>query len=553
MRVLYLSASNYRALESFEVEFDRTYTALTGANNSGKSSLINALRLLIGQEDHDYGEELRGSLKSDYTNWRGSPDEESRIVIAGTFECDPVGDASLVAFLAQILRVEDEEVLNFTIEVSYTSKRLEEVTLKIGDKTWEGQAAAEVRKRIRDGSAFIYHNSPTDAVRTRYYGGLGQLSQLSRAAQAVLDTSRSEITRKLKKATAAHQAKLQELVSKLSDKLTVEVELPVQFGYIPFNLALNQGGGSVPLGGWGSGTQNKTLIMLALIRAAQVEELESATDKITPIILIEEPESFLHPSAQSEFGTTLIRVADKLGVQVIVATHSVSFLNTDRPSANVLLNRDTFRGKPRGTKRVAIHDGNWMQPFAELLGYTEESFKPWHDAITMRGQKVLLVEGAIDKRYLERMKDAAFGNSALRDDIQIFSYNGADNLRNESILKLVINLSRQCVVTCDFDAIEKVKKTIDLLGLEEGRDFLYFGKGEADGCIEDYVPKAIKDKVFSENPQIVSRLMSNSSSAKSAKSEMKQKICDALIESPQPEKDFSDFLGMTKRINKLFS
>lgn len=343
MRVLRLEAENYRTLERIDVPFDATYTAISGTNNSGKSSLINALRLLIGEQDSDYGIQLEASFRSDFPNWKAKSEEETSIRLAGHFECDPSGDASLVAFIAQLLQIPESDVTKLIIEIRYgSSSNSESVRVTIGDRSWDGQTAAEVRKRFRDGVALIYHNSPTDAVRTRYFGGIGHLSELSKAAQAVLDQSRTEITKKLRKATASQQEKLQELISKLSDKLTVQVELPVRFGYMPFNLALSQGGGSVPLGGWGSGTQNKTLIMLALIRASQVVELEKSTEKLTPIILIEEPESFLHPSAQSEFGTALIRLADQLGVQVIVATHSVSFLNTDRPESNVLLEREMF-------------------------------------------------------------------------------------------------------------------------------------------------------------------------------------------------------------------
>lgn len=194
-----------------------------------------------------------------------------------------------------------------------------------------------------------------------------------------------------------------------------------------------------------------------------------------------------------------------------------------------------------------------MTPFSKLLGYSDESFKPWHDAITMRGRKVLLVEGDIDKRYFERLKSPEFGSQALKEDIQIFSYNGADNLKNESILKLVIDLSEKCVVTCDLDALPQVEKTIKLLSIEEGREFLVIGKGDARGCIEDYVPKHIHDTVYAENTHLVAKLMGPSSEARSAKSEMKKKICEHLLAKGDSKTDFSDFIGLSKRLNKMFS
>ncbi|MCB2037157.1 MAG: AAA family ATPase [Ottowia sp.] len=78
---------------------------------------------------------------------------------------------------------------------------------------------------------------------------------------------------------------------------------------------------------WGSGTQNRTLILHRLFRAKQLSETEASASKLTPLIVIEEPESFLHPYAQAEFGRVLQDLAGEFGVQVIVTTHSPYLLS----------------------------------------------------------------------------------------------------------------------------------------------------------------------------------------------------------------------------------
>ena len=554
MKISYLKADNFRTLDEFEVTFDPIYTAISGVNNCGKSNLIDAIRLLIGEEDPEYGPGIDTSLAAAYPKWKlqgtALPDD-CCVTIEGTFLLDRDQDASIIAFIKRYLSIDfDCDEISIEVECGKSSFS-EQVKIKIRDQEFVGQPAAEVRKRLRDGTSLIYHNSTTESVRTRYIGGLGQLSELSKAAQTVFDQSRSELTKKLKKATAPQQLKLQQLVQNMSDKLTVEIELPRSFGFMPFNLALNQGGGSVPLGSWGSGTQNRTLIMLALIRAAQGDDVHDSTERLTPIIVIEEPESFLHPAAQSEFGTMIMTIAQDLGVQVIVATHSVGLLNSNRPSSNILLERETFRGKPKSTKVVQVEENNWMQPFANLLGYNTESFGPWQDALKLRGKKVLLVEGDIDKRYLERIQDQFFGKDALNSAIEIFAYNGAGNLKAESILRLVIQLSDRCVITCDLDAYDKVENTFKILNLAEGKDHTFIGKGDGRGCIEDYVPQAVHEKVYAANPSLVSKLMGASSDARSAKSSMKSKICEYFLDHAKQE-DFADFLSLAKRLNKMF-
>ncbi|HEX7781842.1 MAG TPA: AAA family ATPase [Sphingobium sp.] len=551
MRLISLRTENFRCLDSIEVPFDPIYSALSGANNCGKSTLVNALRMLVGEEE-DHAPQVEPSFREDFSNWKlGSSD--GKVVVSGRFSCDPKSDQSLVVFITKLLSVSEESLKDFEIRMEYSSSNKPEVYVVIDDQQFGGQNADEVRKRLRDGHVLIYHNSPTDGIRARYYGGMGQLSELSQAAQHIINESRQEISKKLKRATAPQQARLQGFIEKLSDKLTVEFQLPAGLAYMPFNLALSHEKAAVPLGNWGSGTQNKTLILLALIRASQGMDAESTTDRLTPMVLIEEPESFLHPSAQSEFGTALIKLAEELNVQVIVATHSVSFLNTDRPSSNILLGRETFRGKPRASHLIPVNAENWMKPFSELLGFADQSFVPWQEAMSFRGKKILLVEGDIDRKYLERMKDPMFGNSALDKEIQIFTYNGSDNLKNESILKLVIDLSEKCVVTCDLDAFEKVKKTISLLGLEKSGKFLTIGHGDGRGCIEDLVPTSFSEEVYKQNPQLVEKLMGNRDDQRSAKSSMKSKMCDYFLTNAKDMKDYSAFVGLAKRLNKLLA
>ena len=99
------------------------------------------------------------------------------------------------------------------------------------------------------------------------------------------------------------------------------------FTYLPFSITLGDRRMEVPLDDWGSGTRNRTLVLLALFRARQIADSEASAGKITPVLIIEEPESFLHPSAQAEFGRVLQDLAEEFGVQVLVTTHSPYLLN----------------------------------------------------------------------------------------------------------------------------------------------------------------------------------------------------------------------------------
>lgn len=95
-------------------------------------------------------------------------------------------------------------------------------------------------------------------------------------------------------------------MANLNSKLKVGITLPdFSLDRLPYNLTLGDSKIEVNLNDWGSGTKNRTIIFLTLLKARQISESATSAEKITPILIIEEPESFLHPSAQAEFGRIL--------------------------------------------------------------------------------------------------------------------------------------------------------------------------------------------------------------------------------------------------------
>ena len=77
---------------------------------------------------------------------------------------------------------------------------------------------------------------------------------------------------------------------------------------VPVYIRWNKMGSVVPdqkveveLDEWGAGTRHRTFVLLTIFRAKQIAESLPSASKVTPIIIVEEPESFLHPLAQAEF------------------------------------------------------------------------------------------------------------------------------------------------------------------------------------------------------------------------------------------------------------
>ena len=84
MRIDKLSLKNYRTFEDLEISFPDFYTAICGQNDAGKSNVIKALQVLLGNDEPYYYRRRSSNdlaLSSDYPKWLSS-DEDKTICIS---------------------------------------------------------------------------------------------------------------------------------------------------------------------------------------------------------------------------------------------------------------------------------------------------------------------------------------------------------------------------------------------------------------------------------------------------------------------------------------
>lgn len=187
---------------------------------------------------------------------------------------------------------------------------------------------------------------------------------------------------RLKTVAKKHKTEIVDLLGRLDEKYEVSIGIPkFNVEHMPFSISLGDKKAGVPLEDWGSGTLNRTMILLSLLRAKKSLDASSESDRITPIIVIEEPESFLHPSAQAEFGKILRDLSLEFNVQVITATHSPYMLSVEKPNSNILLSRKVLKKNLFETTVVDTSGADWMEPFALSLGINNQSFEDWKDII----------------------------------------------------------------------------------------------------------------------------------------------------------------------------
>jgi predicted ATP-dependent endonuclease of OLD family len=292
---------------------------------------------------------------------------------------------------------------------------------------------------------------------------------------------------------------------------------------------------------------------MAILQANRIKTTGSSDEKITPLVVIEEPESFLHPTAQAEFGRMLRHLSGEFGIQIIATTHSPYMLNQEDPTSNILLTRK-MRGKKAYETVLVDTDGeNWMAPFCDHLGIGPKDFSALRPLFSADRSKVLLVEGTIDQEYLKFFQTHGLTCELLADDVEVVPYGGKDTLKNTLLLKFVIGNFDRVFVTFDLDAKNDVRSALDRIGLKEGKNYSALGLSVAGkNCIEGLLPTRVLSVVNGKETDLVMKLTSNDTKERrSAKDSLKRKYLEEFIKNDDYSRDeLVEFGKAIKIINK---
>lgn len=556
MKITRLEISNYRTFEGIDIGFDDFYSAICGQNDAGKSNIVRALRAVL-REDNIYGRARRHSISAlrDFPRWKDAKDKDKNISVVIELTIFRAADAGVFEFLIDYLdlKVDDQkESMCLRLESKWQDSTSSGQTAAILDgEKFEGIKAQEIHKKVQ--SSILIHNSTEVETRNSFTGFLHEFSE---QYSAELNKMTLTLQKSLAKIAKGQKEEVSNLLFRMNSNLKVGITVPdMSFDRLPYNLSLGDSKMEVDLDDWGSGTKNRTMIFLTLLKAKQVSESATTAEKMTPILIIEEPESFLHPSAQAEFGRVLQQISNEFGVQVITTTHSPYMLNQSCPESNILLERNMFRKQLRETRKIDTSGENWMEPFGVVLGLANEEFQPWREIFFSESKSHLLVEGKTDKEYFELIRQSCHGENKLEFDGDIFPYEGCGNLKNPTLLNFIKSKSKNLVITFDIDVIKEVEPTLKRHGFENNKSYVVVGINKAGSrSIEGLIPSSYKNTVNSNNPELVQQgIHGTKEEQKFAKNRLKSLYLEEFKEKAEPGgDDYKEFYKLAKILNKAF-
>ncbi|WP_281966605.1 ATP-dependent nuclease [Roseovarius nanhaiticus] len=557
MHLRQVSTRNFRTLQNFSANFSSAYCTLSGQNNAGKTGIVSIIRHFLDEEDRRYRfTENSISFQKDLTQW--SDDDFMEVSI--TVHLDRHDDAEVFFVVDKFSPISLTGDFA-TVKLSETFNKDGSVTkvCSVNESDLDAQNSSEVFKKLKAAANLVVHNS-TNPDRPFYYFS-GEMTEVLVSHFSVEDRKKisdaeRNLSNKVKKAAREHKEELSRLLGKLGENYSVELTTleTSRSSRFPVSVTLNDKSVEVNLSAWGSGTQNRTRVLMSVLEADRIRKSNSAENRSTPVVIVEEPESFLHPSAQAEFGKVLNRLATDFDIQIIATTHSPYMLNQTHPEANILLHRKTHRAKLKETYRIETEGDDWMVPFAENLGVATDEFIPWKKIISSTSNRAVLVEGELDVSYFEIIKNRFPQIYPLADDIEIVAYNGKDALKNTQLLKFMISRLDRVFITFDLDAMNTVSCKLESIGLEMEKDFCAIGvSGPGKECIEGLLPKSIHRSVYSEQIDAVTALGGADSSARrSAKSKLKKACIEKFKSEDVDESDLSELKKLLLKISRAF-
>lgn len=341
MLLTQVDIKNFRGIEEISLPLD-DLCVLIGENNSGKSSILDAIRLCLTRsltrravifEEYDYhlvdadadpakADAIEITLTFEEENEDEWPDEISQILD----KAEQVDEDGLRSVILRVKSYFDTATGDYATEFDFL------------DLSGEPLVAAKNPRLLFGLQQLVptfYLASMRDAAqefraRSAFWGPFVRALELDDEARKELEEALHEVNKKvLDKHTAFDSVK--ERLKKTAELLPLGDTDPVSIDAVPskvfdilsrtqVNLA-SKTGAQIPVIRHGSGTQS--LAVICLFDAFLQSRLEDGYgEHAEPFLALEEPEAHLHPSAIKAVGEMLQQISG----QKVISTHSGDLL-----------------------------------------------------------------------------------------------------------------------------------------------------------------------------------------------------------------------------------
>jgi predicted ATP-dependent endonuclease of OLD family len=485
---LYLSRifiQNYRSISQLDISFSPGKNVLVGKNNAGKSNIIKAIDLVLGEFTPDYKRSNNISLDDfymvetkrsesfiiwceltreldesiDFTTLRENNSgyqiskckyrEKRRFEISDMSEDIqnafkiPKEDGYIWVNTTDLISGDLENELNPMFRFAYSlfvdqkegiidRKELRFFYKEDDEHDWIMSFRGVFRNELLQSAIIPSFRDPQTQLKLNDWSWFGKLMKSV--------TTNSSCEEELNQALESVKEVSNKIFESVTDKVTnssIKTTFPGTTLHFQFNtenktdlfkscVIYVDDGFKSQLSEKGSGIQSAVIVSLFTYYMREINTKSSA------LLCIEEPELYLHPHGRRVLNKRLDDFLDDDRNQVILSTHNVEFLNSPRDDRLILITKDS-----NGTKAKSVNS----RDIRKLLLDNNQNEVFFAD-------KVIVCEG-YDKYVVEFIASELFPGALDEDNVSVIQVSGKDNLCE--MTKMLRSLQIKSYLLADFD------------------------------------------------------------------------------------------------------
>lgn len=478
MRIKRLKVDGFRSLVDFEITFDESLTIIVGENDSGKTSLIDCLKIItqgrsVTLDDLTYGKnQLTISIEIDDSIFNRVYERSNNSIREILFHELPT-PASLDKILERLSSSQSNEPdkgyifetarrFGLTVRANSNLDTLKNgIIEKIGNRT--------ENLVIQNATFPRFNNIQLDGRQfeniSDFFKEVFLKEKQSSIWQERIDED-STIEDFVKDRISGYSTKISQQLEELGilDKMRIFLrdltDVKIELMYQPRNLNIEtkviflENGNEINIDNKGDGTKRR--ITMALLEFKKEKSLVPGDDKT--VYLLDEPDTHLHVKAQIDLVNTVEAFALS-GNQVILTTHSPFIMNSVKPSQVRLLSR--YRNN---TSVVFLKEN----PLAITQSLRSLGVENTH---LFFSRQIVLVEGETEENFISSYYLARTQRTISSGLIKVINAQGIQNIPGFAKAILELHGSEKVYVLYDNDASEELVSLISCLNLPECQNF----------------------------------------------------------------------------------